>query len=483
MDVRILGPLELRDGDRLLDLGSSRRRALLAVLLLHPNEAVAADRLIDELWGESPPGTASKIVQNYVSALRKELPAGALATRAPGYVLEVDPGSIDAVRFEQLAASGRAALGRGDAAAADRLLAEALGLWRGEPFADVDDSPATVAEAGRLEGVRLAAREDRLDARLALGGGPELVPELEALVAAEPLRERPRRQLMLALYRDGRQADALAAYRDARTTLVEELGLEPGPELRRLEQAILAQDPDLGGAPDEALPAEPESRRLVTALFVDLAPEAADPEALDAALVGAGDAAAAAIERHGGTVERRGSDALVGIFGIPRLREDDALRALGAALELRDASVVVGSGEVVGSSTAGLRPQLHAAPGEVLVGGPTRALVRGAARFDGPRLVEVVHGAPSVPRRINAFFLGREDELTRLHDAYARVVRESRPTLFTLLGPAGIGKSRLATELAESIGPEAGILRGRCLAYGDGITFWPLTEIVEQVGD
>jgi DNA-binding SARP family transcriptional activator len=256
MDFRVLGPLEVVAGDCPLALGGSKQRALLAVLLLHANEVVSIDRLIDALWGDSPPDTAHKALQGNVLGLRKALepdrkPDAAwrtLVTQAPGYLLRVRPGEFDLELFEECTAEGRAALQRGDPARAAALLREALGLWRGPPLADVAFEAFAEAEVSRLEEARLAALEERIEADLALGRQGELVGELESLVAREPLRERLRGQLMLCLYRCGRQADALACYREGREALVEELGIEPGPAVRDLEQRILRQEPSLQAA-------------------------------------------------------------------------------------------------------------------------------------------------------------------------------------------------------------------------------------------
>ena len=226
-------------------LGGQKRRALLAALLLEANHVVSRDRLIDALWGEDPPDTARNTIQVYISQLRKLLPEGALETAPPGYRLVIEPESVDLFEFVRLSQAGRTALTTGDATrAADRLRA-ALALWRGPPLADLAWEPFAHAEIVRLEELRLAALEDRIDADLALGRHGQLVGELERLVAEQPLRERLRGQLMLALYRAGRQADALAVYQRARKTLVDELGIEPSDSLRKLERAILAHDPSL----------------------------------------------------------------------------------------------------------------------------------------------------------------------------------------------------------------------------------------------
>jgi DNA-binding SARP family transcriptional activator len=245
MDYRILGPVEALDGDRRISLGGTRQRAVLAFLLLHGNEPLTRDVIVDELWGEEAPATAAKVLQNCVSALRKELPPDTIRTVSGAYALTLGPDELDRDRFERLHAEGRAALGAGNDAEAAELLGQALDLWRGSPLSDLAYQSFTRDEITRLEELHVAALEDRIDAELNLGRHDELVPELEALVSRHPLRERLRRQLMLALYRAGRQAEALEAYRAARRTLLAELGIEPGRALQELERAILAQDPTL----------------------------------------------------------------------------------------------------------------------------------------------------------------------------------------------------------------------------------------------
>jgi DNA-binding SARP family transcriptional activator len=247
MEFRILGPLEVLAGGRAVALGGSKQRALLALLVLHANETLTPDRLIDELWGDHPPATAAKTVQAHISRLRKALAAGggAVVTRAHGYELELDPGCLDAHRFERLLGDGRSALAAGRPELALTTLQDALALWRGAALADLAYEPFAQGEIARLEDLRLVALEQLVEAKLALGRHAELVGQLETLIAQHPYRERLRAQLMLALYRSDRQADALQAYQNARRTLVEELGIEPGERLRLLERAILAHDPSL----------------------------------------------------------------------------------------------------------------------------------------------------------------------------------------------------------------------------------------------
>jgi DNA-binding SARP family transcriptional activator len=245
----LLGPLEVRLGERSLTISSGRQRSILCALLLHVNEIVSTDRLVDALWGEQPPATAVHAVQVHVSELRRTLRAAGgsepIVTRAPGYMLELAPEQLDLARFEELVEVGLRKLAAGDHERAGGVLHEALALWRGPALADFVQEPFAEASIGRLEELRLTALERRIEADLALGRHAALVGELESLVTANPLRERLGGQLMLALYRDGRQAEALEVYREVRRMLVGELGIEPTPALQRLEQAILRHDPAL----------------------------------------------------------------------------------------------------------------------------------------------------------------------------------------------------------------------------------------------
>jgi YVTN family beta-propeller protein len=235
----ILGALEVWEDGRELELGAGRQRALLALLLLNANEVVSGDRLIDELWGERPPRSAAKVMQGYISQLRRALSAETILTRGSGYLLPaVD---TDAVEFERLLDEARRQPPRN----ASRTLSAALALWRGPPLSGFEYEAWAQGEIARLEELRLIALEERIENELQVGEAARLVPELEALVAEQPLRERLRAQLMLALYRSGRQAEALEAYQSAREMLVDELGIEPGDALRNVHRAILAHDPEL----------------------------------------------------------------------------------------------------------------------------------------------------------------------------------------------------------------------------------------------
>ncbi len=245
VEFRILGPLQvLRDGQA-VEPGSPKQRALLLNLLVHHGQVVPRDRLIEDLWAGSPPSTGLGVLQNYVSQLRRALGADVVVTRGPGYALEVEPGDVDSVRFERLVGEARAALERGDPAGAVDLVRRALGLWRGPALADVAGEPFAQAEIGRLHELRAAVTEFELEAELSAGRHREVIGRFEALLAEHPLRERLWWLLMLALYRSGRQADALRAYQKARAHLRDELGIDPGAELRELEAAMLRQDPAL----------------------------------------------------------------------------------------------------------------------------------------------------------------------------------------------------------------------------------------------
>jgi predicted ATPase/DNA-binding SARP family transcriptional activator/peroxiredoxin len=249
---RILGPLEVVMDEVPRPLGGVKQRSVLAILILHRGEVVSGERLVDELWCERPPVSALKTLQGYVSRLRKTLGAAVLQTHGHGYVLSLPPGELDLDQFERLAGEGSAALSAGDATTARERLGEALSLWRGPPLSDFAYEPFAQSEIARLEEARVACLEERIDADMSLGRRDQLVGELEQLVREHPSRERLRGQLMLALYRAGRQADALNVYWEARRILIDQLGIEPSRRLRELHEAILAQDPRLEGTTEPA---------------------------------------------------------------------------------------------------------------------------------------------------------------------------------------------------------------------------------------
>src|SRR5438034_72446 len=446
LEFAILGPLEVTTGDLLVPIGGFRQRALLAMLLLHGNEVLSSDRLLEDLWGGEP-RTDTAVLRVRISQLRKALdrPGAAqpIETRPPGYVLRLEPG-----------------------------------------------------------------------------------------------------QLMLALYRAGRQAEALDVFHDKRRLLVDELGIEPGPALQELQRAILAQDPRLArptlpaaAARQTVAPVRPvdriESRRMVTFLVcdaIDTSAVAPDAELMRHVRERYIELSTEVLSRHGATLERFVGDAVLAVFGVPAAHEDDALRAVRAAVELRSglvalnreldaawkvtlsARVGIETGEILaaelsaGSASvtgvalqAAVRLQHAAGGGEILLGNATWSLVRSAvtaetAILSAPgrsgvevaawRLVDLDLNAPPIPRRFDTPFVGRADELARLRSAYEQASRERAPCLFTVLGEAGIGKSRLAAEARLDLLAEARVLVGRCLPYGEGVTYVALRDIVQQaLGD
>src|SRR5256886_1737744 len=253
MEFRILGPLEVWEAGRPVTLSGAKPRALLAILLIQANRVVSTDRLIDLLWGEAPPDTVANTLQSCVSKLRRNLEPGhvhgsphqVVIGQPPGYLIRIDKDQLDLTKFERLAGEARQSMAAGEPEAAAASLRTALALWRGPAFDNLADEPFAVAEANRLGEMRLRALEDRIEAELSLGRHADLVGELEALVAEHPPRERLRGQLMLAPYRSGRQAEASEVFYKTREVLVDQAGLEPGPELQRLLKAILNQDPGL----------------------------------------------------------------------------------------------------------------------------------------------------------------------------------------------------------------------------------------------
>jgi adenylate cyclase len=477
----VLGPLEVYEDGRAVKVGGGRQRGLLALLLVHAGEIVSRDRLIDELWSGAPPAAASQSLDSYLSRLRRALreagAEGVLATRAPGYVLHAE--ETDAARFEATVRAGQGALAGGDCARAGAVLREALAMWRGAAYVEVAHETWARPEAERLEELRLEAIEDRIEADLALGRHAALVAELELLAARHRTRERLAGQLMLALYRAGRQADALSVYRAAREALVEDLGLEPGPELRRLQASVLAQDPglDLPGAETVAaggVTVGPE-RKQVTVLCADLIgrTELAERERV-LSVVRAG------VHRLEGTMDHSTGDGIMAVFGAPIAHEDHARRACYAALHLRhelaNHSLRIGlsSGEVeveevrpdlsmrytaIGETVALARRMMGlAGPDSVYLAGPTASLVEGYFVLEdvGGAAVELIgagsgRGALDVAReRGFSRFVGRSDELRGLLDALDRAVA-GKGRVIGVVGEPGVGKSRLCHEFTELV--------------------------------
>ncbi len=417
MEFKILGPLEVRQEDRRLACTGPKQRLLLGVLLLHANEVVSSDRLIEALWGASPPETARKALQMHVSQLRDLLePQRArgegrvLLTRPPGYELSLADGELDLQRFEQGVAEARAATKAGDAQEAARGLREALALWRGPPLADLSFESVVQDDIARLEDLRLAVLEDRVDADLALGRHADVVGELESLASEHPLRERIRAQLMLALYRSGRQAEALEVYRDTRRVLVDELGIEPGKELRELEDAILRQDPvlDQGAIADGAGPRESRG------MFVGREGE------LEALRAGLEDALAG----HGG---------LYLLVGEPGIGKSRLAEELANHARLRGAQVLVGRCWEAGGAPAywpwiqSLRTYIHDTEPEAL-----QAQLGIGASDLGQLLPELRELFPDLPQPAA---LASEDARVRLFDAatgFLKRAASSRPLVLVL---------------------------------------------------
>src|SRR5215469_5016416 len=520
MRVRILGPFDLEDGGRQITIGGVRQRAVLAGLLLHANEVVPSEQLLVDLWGEDAPPSAANALQAAISRLRRVLPPGRLTTTGPGYMLRIFPAELDTAQFEQLTFEGRDALAAGGAAEALQLLDQAMTLWRGPPLADFRYEPFAQAEIARLEELQLACLEERNEAQLALGSPGALTAELGRMVNDHPLRERLRGQLMLALYRGGRQTEALETYREFRKVLMEDLGLEPSAALRELEAEILRHDPVL--TPTSATGGSLQARRPVTVLCVALqvAPSSGvtlDPEAHGVLNVHLVSGLMGVLERHGGKLTASDSEHLMGVFGVTTLHEDDALRAVRASLEAREAltaeagalprrygaSLVYRFGLATGEALVGGPGPLGfagdvgaravalaevAGPGQVLISQQTQQLAAGAIETDGAGpgrfLLRSAHtGLRPLAVRLDVPLVGRGEELRRLGAAYARAAGEQVTMTVTVVGEAGLGKTRLVQEFADSLGGEAHVLTGRCLSYGEGITFWPLREVVHQAAD
>ena len=517
MQARILGSFQLEEGGRRIPLGGVRQRAVFVSLLLRANEVVPSEQLLMDLWGEdSPPGAANSL-QAAISRLRRVLPRGRLMTEASGYLLRIFPDELDVSRFEQLVSEGREALTAGGAEQAARTLRQALSLWQGPALADFRYEPFAQAEIVRLEELHLTCLEERVEADLALGLTGVLVAELRRLVGEHPVRERLRGQLMRALYRDGRQAEALEVYREFRSVLRDELGLEPSPQLRELETAILRQDSL--ASPVSATTGEPLARRPVTVVCVLLrvasdAGVSLDPEAYEVVIEQAVSGLTAVLEWYGGKLAISADERLIGVFGAASVHEDDALRAMRASLEARRVltsemadllrrygvgltcrfGVATGEALVGGPAPLGSAGNVSAQavllaeaaePGQILIGRPTRELAVAAIETEraGPDRF-VLQSAQEAVRplalRLDVPLVGRDEELRQLAAACAVATHEQVTTLVTVIGEAGIGKTRLVYEVERRLGHEMTVLTGQCLSYGEGITFWPLREVIRQ---
>ncbi len=435
MEFRILGSLEVVEAGQELTQARPKQRALLALLVLRANEVLTGDVLVDALWGERPPKTATSALHGHVAALRRLLGPEAIETRPGGYLLPAEPEQVDLGRFEALV---RGAKTERDVSRKNEHLRAALALFRGEPLGDFRYEPFAQEAAGRIEAMRLSAFEDWIGAELDLGRHEDVIPELEQSVATNPLRERLRGQLMLALYRAGRQADALSTYQEARHELAEQLGLEPGPQLQELERKILQRDPSL--ATPKRMPVEGEARpgrerKRVTLLSCELAGVNGDAEDVEAGLEPALAVVKGEVERVGGEVESAFGGSVVAAFGASITHEDDPERALEAAramlsvvspeleprIRIETTEAIVADGKVVG------------APFRLPTPGPSTIVLDDATRraTSGPE------------ERPPTGFVGRRRELEHLAAALRRTRAERSRQLVTIVGVPGIGKTRL----------------------------------------
>jgi DNA-binding SARP family transcriptional activator/tetratricopeptide (TPR) repeat protein len=492
VEFLLLGPLEARAGRERLPLGGPRQRAALAELLLHAGSVVSMDTLIDDLWGSEPPPTAEAVVQNAVSRLRKALGRDLIETRPPGYVLRIDPGGIDARRFERLVHDARP-LPPAERSAA---LHDALALWRGPAFADLAFETFLQEEIARLDELRLTALEDRIEAEVELGHHDGVIPDAAALASQHADRERLCRLVMLALHRAGRQQEALDAYEATRRALDEQWGLEPSAETRALQTMILTQDPAIA-------PAQPVSRavgavrRPVSLLLVEpLLDDELELETAGATLQEVRRTLADVVARHGGALSSETGVELVAAFGAEGAHEDDVVRAGRAAVELReilrdrdvDARFAVGTGRLlvdearpvlVGAVVGRTRRALHdAEANEIQLTAVAARLGGDAFELDADgRLLGVRPGRPRSTIGL-APLVGRSDELASLRSAFDLVVETGRPHHAVVVGEAGIGKTRLVAAFVEDV--PAVVLEIACIPYGKGISFLPLRELAER---
>jgi DNA-binding SARP family transcriptional activator/tetratricopeptide (TPR) repeat protein len=530
--VRVLGPLEVRAGGQQVAIAGPLPRRLLALLVARPGRFLPVGALIDGLWGDDPPAAARATLQSHVARLRRSLgESGVIAGGPAGYRLAVDAANVDAFAFVAAVQAGHRALADGNLPAAAAELSAGLALWRGPAFAEFGGCAALEAEAARLEQLRLDAVEWRIQAELASADTAPPVGELEALVREHPTREGLWALLMRALYRAGRQADALEAYRRARRALVEELGVEPGRGLREAERLVLAQDPSLdppvavavnpapqaaGPARDPAQPAQTgpsAERRTVVVAMVELPGGTADPEDTAARNRAFRDHVRARIAAHGGIISGHAGGASAAIFGAPVAHDDDVVRAISAARAVIGGwpgvpapRAGISAGEVLVTGDVGVTAEVSAdavsglplteadrlrtlaRPGDLVMDKPVRDLIGMAADAEpvpgaDPRawrllgLPETRRAAPALTR-----FVGRHRDLAVLRAAFDKTVGERTPQLVTILGEAGIGKSRLVAELKRALEKQDGEVlwrAGRCRPYGDGTSLSALADIVK----
>ncbi len=494
MEFLVLGPVEVRVGRTPLGLGGPRPRAVLADLVLHSGSVLPTAGLIDDLWGAAPPPSAEAIVQNAVSRLRKTLGRTTIETVPAGYVLTVDPGSIDAHRFERLLRDARPLPAQERVSA----LREALALWRGPAYSELAFEGFLQGEIARLDELRLTALEDKLEAEIELGLHDQVEAELEALASHEPGRERLRRLQMLALHRSGRTQDALDVYEEVRRAFDELSGLEPGAETKALQLMILRDDPLISSSPASASRGSVARRPVALLVSRVVTDPGADLEAAAGAVASGHEAFHAAAARHGGVVSSPYGSESVAVFGAEIAHDDDVLRAGRAAIEtqaiLRSRGVPVrlglGAGRllvddgvplILGGLVDEVRQSLEAAGvGEIVVARSAAEAAGGAFatdRLNGRVLLGgVISGRPSAGFVMP--LVGRDAELAHLDSALRSAAEAATPVHVVVIGEAGIGKTRLVREFATSA--SAVTLSATCIEYGEGITFHPLRELAAQ---
>lgn len=533
MEIRVLGSLEVANAGRAIDIRRPRERTLLTMLACEAGQIVSTARLIEGLWGDTPPATATKTLQTYVHHLRSLLPEEAIVTGANGYRLAVPPEAVDIFRFLSAVRQAREASAPEEAA---DLLTAALGLWRGSPLADAEDVGWVLPLMTRLSDEWLQARSDLIELQIELGRHEEALPELHSLLEEHYLREDLWRLLMLALYRSGRQAEALRAFSEARRRLVDELGIEPGPQLQRLEQEILTHDPSLLPGPTQPTPSaesplvEPADhpmepppgteQRLVILLRAELVGVEALTEVVGAASSSrTGSEAVGAmkqtISRFGGMIlEEREGEGVLALFGAPVAREDDTYRAIRAAMgltvEIAEHSQEIdrswGFGGVaartaihtthmvlpVGESSQSLETEGLMAgllslgePGSVIVDDHTRRLMEGlfewgpvsSADAEGWQVEAVLLGADKARMggRLHAPFQGRDQELATATRELVSL-RRGIGGILLISGEAGVGKTRLVDEMRLH-DPDVTWLAGHGASYAEATPYWPFRDL------
>jgi DNA-binding SARP family transcriptional activator len=490
MEFRLLGPLEAHSqvggGVR---LGGPKQRAVLAVLLLNANQVVSKDQLVDSVWGEQPPEAVDATLQNAIYRLRRAFDEeGLIEFREPGYVLNVSPEDVDALQFERLVAAAEG-LAPPERAAA---LRQALGLWRGAPLADLTYEGFAQHAIMRLDELRLVAQERLFDAELELGRHDVVLVEIEALAARNPTREYLRELQMLALYRAGRQRDALRVFEDTRRELIEQFGLEPSERLRALQRRILMQDETL--LPTQAIRTTGSELDLFGRHAVVLLLEITGPQR-EMLL----DEIALIVERHEGALRSGDADEIVAVFGPPRAHDDDTLRALQTAVDVRESArgrlvtrMAVERLAGTGGGPTELETVRHllasARADELLLGAAALPLVQAAVDViahesgEGYRVLRFDPDAEPFPRRFDTPLVGRGTELERLQAELATVAQNGVVNRTVLIGDSGIGKTRLARELTARAAAGATTLTARCRGASDRAALLPLLEILGQLG-